>query len=98
MTSPGGFADGQGRWAASRRRVLAATRTWGICALVRAWPRRAPKADSKANRRNCRSQHGNRRYHDPDDDASLADLAEEYSVGRSTIHRIISSSATPPRT
>jgi hypothetical protein len=37
-----------------------------------------------------------RRYHDPDDDASLADLAEEYSVGRSTIHRIISS-ATPPR-
>ncbi|MFI6169697.1 recombinase family protein [Nocardia sp. NPDC051052] len=29
-----------------------------------------------------------RRYHDPDDDASLADLAEEYSVGRSTIqHR-----------
>lgn len=24
-----------------------------------------------------------RRYHDPDDDASLADLAEEYSVGRS---------------
>ncbi|MCP9618908.1 recombinase family protein [Nocardia otitidiscaviarum] len=32
-----------------------------------------------------------RRYHDPDDDASLADLAEEYSVGRSTIHRIISS-------
>lgn len=37
-----------------------------------------------------------RRYHDPDDDASLADLAEEYSVGRSTIHRIIST--TPPRT
>ncbi|SIN21039.1 recombinase family protein [Mycobacteroides abscessus] len=36
-----------------------------------------------------------RRYHDPDDDASLADLATEYSVGRSTIHRIISSS-TPP--
>ncbi|MFF7939803.1 recombinase family protein [Nocardia gamkensis] len=31
-----------------------------------------------------------RLYHDPDDDASLADLAEEYSVGRSTIHRIIS--------
>ncbi len=31
-----------------------------------------------------------RRYHDPADDASLADLAEEYSVGRSTIHRIIS--------
>ena len=37
-----------------------------------------------------------RRYHDPGDDASLADLAEEYSVGRSTIHRIISSPA-PPR-
>ncbi|MFC7428721.1 recombinase family protein [Nocardia tengchongensis] len=34
-----------------------------------------------------------RRYHDPDDDASLADLAEEYSVGRSTIHRIISGPA-----
>jgi DNA invertase Pin-like site-specific DNA recombinase len=34
-----------------------------------------------------------RRYHDPDDDASLADLAEEYSVGRSTIHRIISAAA-----
>ncbi len=33
-----------------------------------------------------------RRYHDPDDTASLADLAEEYSVGRSTIHRIISGS------
>ncbi|MGV9738836.1 recombinase family protein [Nocardia farcinica] len=32
-----------------------------------------------------------RRYHDPGDDASLADLAEEYSVGRSTIHRIVSS-------
>lgn len=31
-----------------------------------------------------------RRYHDPADDASLADLAEEYSVGRSTIHRITS--------
>jgi hypothetical protein len=31
-----------------------------------------------------------RRYHDPDDNASLADLAKEYSVGRSTIHRIIS--------
>jgi DNA invertase Pin-like site-specific DNA recombinase len=31
-----------------------------------------------------------RRYHDPDDNASLADLAEEYSVGRSTIHRIVS--------
>ncbi|MFD8249173.1 hypothetical protein [Nocardia sp. NPDC059691] len=28
-----------------------------------------------------------RRYHEPADDASLADLAEEYSVGRSTIHR-----------
>ncbi|WP_433567768.1 recombinase family protein [Nocardia sp. CA-151230] len=36
-----------------------------------------------------------RRYHDPDDDASLADLAEEYSVGRSTIHRIVS--GTIPR-
>jgi DNA invertase Pin-like site-specific DNA recombinase len=35
-----------------------------------------------------------RRYHDPDDGASLADLAEEYSVGRSTIHRIVSG-ATP---
>lgn len=34
-----------------------------------------------------------RRYHDPDDDASLADLAEEYSVGRSTIHRITSAPA-----
>ncbi|MET9026456.1 hypothetical protein ABZW96_12660 [Nocardia sp. NPDC004168] len=34
-----------------------------------------------------------RRYHDPADDASLADLAEEYSVGRSTIHRIISAAA-----
>ncbi|WP_064061712.1 recombinase family protein [Rhodococcus pyridinivorans] len=34
-----------------------------------------------------------RRYHDPADDASLADLAEEYSVGRSTIHRIVSSAA-----
>ncbi|WP_324189701.1 recombinase family protein [Nocardia otitidiscaviarum] len=34
-----------------------------------------------------------RPYHDPDDDASLADLAEEYSVGRSTIHRIISGPA-----
>ncbi|WP_327099268.1 recombinase family protein [Nocardia vinacea] len=33
-----------------------------------------------------------RRYHDPHDDASLADLAQEYSVGRSTIHRIISGS------
>ncbi|MFI6774779.1 recombinase family protein [Nocardia sp. NPDC050412] len=40
-----------------------------------------------------------RRYHDPDDDASLADLAEEYSVGRSTIHRIISGTAPlAPRT
>lgn len=37
-----------------------------------------------------------RRYHDPDDDASLADLADEYSVGRSTIHRIVS--GTAPRT
>jgi DNA invertase Pin-like site-specific DNA recombinase len=36
-----------------------------------------------------------RRYHNPDDDASLADLAEEYSVGRSTIHRIVS--GTTPR-
>ncbi|MEV0298488.1 recombinase family protein [Nocardia sp. NPDC050710] len=36
-----------------------------------------------------------RRYHDPDDNASLADLADEYSVGRSTIHRIIS--GTVPR-
>ena len=34
-----------------------------------------------------------RRYHDPADDASLADLAEEYSVGRFTIHRIVSSAA-----
>ncbi|WP_231390437.1 recombinase family protein [Nocardia sp. CNY236] len=34
-----------------------------------------------------------RRYHDLDDDASLADLAEEYSVGRSTIHRIVSGTA-----
>ncbi|MEU2035274.1 hypothetical protein [Nocardia amamiensis] len=31
-----------------------------------------------------------RRYHNPHDAASLADLAEEYSVRRSTIHRIIS--------
>ncbi|MDE1674315.1 hypothetical protein [Nocardia gipuzkoensis] len=37
-----------------------------------------------------------RRYHDPDDDASLDDLAAEYSVGRSTIHRIISSTTSPP--
>ncbi|PPJ35825.1 resolvase [Nocardia nova] len=36
-----------------------------------------------------------RRYHDPHDDASLADLADEYSVGRSTIHRIISSPTQP---
>jgi len=34
-----------------------------------------------------------RRYHDPGDNASLADLAEEYSVGRSTIHRIVSGPA-----
>ncbi|MFF7945150.1 hypothetical protein ACFZC5_36250 [Nocardia gamkensis] len=34
-----------------------------------------------------------RRYHDPADDASLAGLAEEYSVGRSTTHRIISGPA-----
>ena len=34
-----------------------------------------------------------RRYHDPDDDSSLADLADEYSVGRSTIHRIVSGTA-----
>ncbi|MGW5386472.1 recombinase family protein [Nocardia sp. NPDC003963] len=34
-----------------------------------------------------------RRYRDPDDNASLADLAQEYSVGRSTIHRIISGTA-----
>jgi hypothetical protein len=34
-----------------------------------------------------------RSYHDPDDDARLADLAEEHSVGRSTIHRIVSGSA-----
>ncbi|SDC98538.1 hypothetical protein SAMN05444580_102297 [Rhodococcus tukisamuensis] len=37
-----------------------------------------------------------RRYHDPDDDSSLADLADEYSVGRSTIHRIVS--GTAPKT
>ncbi|WP_067694387.1 recombinase family protein [Nocardia jejuensis] len=37
-----------------------------------------------------------RRYHDPDDDASLADLTDEYRVGRSTIHRIIS--GTAPKT
>jgi DNA invertase Pin-like site-specific DNA recombinase len=37
-----------------------------------------------------------RRHHDPGDNASLADLADEYSVGRSTIHRIISSPT--PRT
>lgn len=37
-----------------------------------------------------------RRYHDPDDDASLADSAEECSVGRSTIYRIVS--GTAPRT
>lgn len=36
-----------------------------------------------------------RRYHDPTDNASLADLVEEYSVGRPTIHRIIS--GPPPR-
>ncbi|MGW4720921.1 hypothetical protein [Nocardia sp. NPDC004260] len=36
-----------------------------------------------------------RRYRDPDDNASLADLAQEYSVGRSTIHRIVS--GTGPR-
>lgn len=44
---------------------------------------------------NCLSQHGKRSTadDDPDDDASLADLAEEYSVGRSTIHRIISGTA-----
>ncbi|MEU6580570.1 recombinase family protein [Nocardia sp. NPDC046763] len=30
-----------------------------------------------------------RRYRDPNDDASPADLADEYSVSRSTIHRII---------
>jgi DNA invertase Pin-like site-specific DNA recombinase len=35
------------------------------------------------------------RYHNSDDDVSLADLAEEYSVGRSTIHRIVS--GTTPR-
>jgi predicted DNA-binding protein YlxM (UPF0122 family) len=34
-----------------------------------------------------------RRY--AEGDASLADLATEYSVGRSTIHRIIHSSETP---
>ncbi|MEU7769571.1 hypothetical protein AB0B25_31500 [Nocardia sp. NPDC049190] len=32
------------------------------------------------------------RYHNPDD-ASVTDLAEEYSVGCSTIHRIISGTA-----
>ncbi|WP_280267308.1 hypothetical protein [Nocardia wallacei] len=36
-----------------------------------------------------------RRYHDPDDNAGLADLAQEYSVGRSTIHHIVN--ATAPR-
>ncbi|SDD24834.1 Resolvase, N terminal domain [Rhodococcus tukisamuensis] len=34
--------------------------------------------------------------HDPDDDSSLADLADEYSVGHSTIHRIVS--GTAPKT
>ncbi|WP_280477269.1 hypothetical protein [Nocardia asiatica] len=41
----------------------------------------------------CKTKH--RRYHDLDDDASMADLAA--SVGRSTIHRI-NSSTTSPRT
>ncbi|MFQ6398076.1 hypothetical protein ACLMAJ_32130 [Nocardia sp. KC 131] len=36
-----------------------------------------------------------RRDPDPDDDASLADVAEEYSVGRSTIHRIVSRPVPP---
>jgi hypothetical protein len=35
-----------------------------------------------------------RRYHDSDDNASLDDHAEEYSVGRFAIRRIISG-ATP---
>jgi DNA invertase Pin-like site-specific DNA recombinase len=37
-----------------------------------------------------------RRY--ADGEVSLADLAEEYSVGRSTIHRRVITSWSPPRT
>jgi hypothetical protein len=59
----------------------------------KAWPRPERKARLKGKQPKLplsarKTIH--RRYHDPDDDASLADLAEEYSVGRSTIHRIIS--------
>ncbi|MFI6365565.1 recombinase family protein [Nocardia sp. NPDC050630] len=34
--------------------------TSGTCAPARAWPRPAPKADSRANSRNCLSQHAKR--------------------------------------
>ncbi|MFZ2174012.1 MAG: hypothetical protein WAW17_08260 [Rhodococcus sp. (in: high G+C Gram-positive bacteria)] len=62
-------------------------------ARARAKGRLKGKAPEIASRR---AENDHRRYHDPADDASLADLANEYSVGRSTIHRIVS--GTTPRT
>lgn len=79
-----GRADAEGIAAAGRvnarcaRHVLAALGRWPAIEMRRAASRKGETI--------------HRSYHDADD-ASLADLAEEYSVGRSTIHRIVSGTA-----